>query len=141
ARSAADFDAVKFFQNSPMKSSKRFFQLCAASAVLVSTNLIAHAGERSLVDTSKSPNAKMYMPDLGDVKWNGGLWGERFEVCRTTMAPHLWEIFKDDNESHAWSNLLIAAGMGHGRDGKFHGPPFNDGDVLVWVEALAQIYA
>jgi hypothetical protein len=24
----------------------------------------------------------MYMPDLGDVKWNGGLLGERFEVCR-----------------------------------------------------------
>ncbi len=100
-----------------------------------------HAGERSLIDTTRSPHAKMYMPNLGDVKWNGGLLGERFEVCRTTMIPHMWTIFKDDTESHAWSNFLIAAGLGKGRDGKFHGPPFNDGDFLKWVEALAQVYA
>lgn len=101
----------------------------------------ASAGERALIDTSRSPHAKLYLPDLGDVKLTGGLLGERFEVCRTTMVPHLWEIFRDDHESHAWSNFLIAAGMGRGRDGKFHGPPFNDGDFLKWLEALAQVYA
>jgi uncharacterized protein len=102
---------------------------------------LLHGGERALIDTTRSPHAKTYMPDLGDVKWTGGLLGERFEVCRTAMVPHLWTIFKDDNESHAWSNFLIAAGLGRGRDGKFHGPPFNDGDFLKWVEALAQVYA
>jgi uncharacterized protein len=109
--------------------------------VLFAVGVALHAGERALIDTTRSPHAKMYLPDLGDVKWNGGLLGERFEVCRTTMVPHMWSIFKDDNESHAWSNFLIAAGLGRGRDGKFHGPPFNDGDFLKWVEALAQIYA
>ena len=83
----------------------------------------------------------MYLPDLGDVHWQGGLLGERFEVCRTTMVPHLWEIFSDRNESHAWDNFLMAAGLGTGRDGKPHGPSFNDGDFLKWVEALSQIYA
>lgn len=101
----------------------------------------ARAGERALIDTSRSPQAKMHQVGLGDVKWTGGLLGERFEVCRTTMVPHLWTIFRDDQESHAWSNFLIAAGLGRGRDGKFHGPPFNDGDFLKWVEALAQVYA
>ncbi len=101
----------------------------------------AHAGERALIDTSRSPHATMHMVGLGDVKWAGGLLGERFEVCRTTMVPHMWTIFKDDNASHAWSNFLIAAGLGGGRDGKFHGPPFNDGDFLKWLEALAQVYA
>ena len=62
------------------------------------------AGERALIDTAHSAHAKLYMPDLGDVRWNGGLLGERFEVCRTTMVPHLWEIFSDDTESHAWAN-------------------------------------
>lgn len=101
----------------------------------------ATAGERSLIDTTRSPSAKMYLPDLGDVRWNGGLLGERFEVCRTTMVPHLWTIFSDKHESHAWDNFLMAAGLGTGRDGKPHGPSFNDGDFLKWVEALAQIYA
>ena len=103
---------------------------------------LSNAGEKSLIDTTRSPNAKMYMPDLADVRWNGGLLGERFDVCRTTMVPHLWEIFRDPNESHAWDNFLMAAGLGEGRgDGKPHGPPFNDGDFLKWLEALAQIYA
>ena len=103
--------------------------LCGSSAL---------AGERSLVDTSRSPNAVMYMPDLGDVKWHGGLLGERFEVARTTMVPHMWEILRDAKASHAWDNYLIAAGL---EQGKFAGPPFNDGDFLKWFEALAQIYA
>ena len=99
------------------------------------------SGDRALIDTSHSPRAKMQMVDLGDTHWTGGLLGERFAVCRDTMIPHLWRIFQDDQESHAWSNFLIAAGEGRGRDGKFHGPPFNDGDFLKWLEALAQLYA
>jgi len=99
------------------------------------------AGERALIDTTRSPSARMYLPDLADVRWNGGLLGERFDVCHQTMVPHLWKIFSNQNESHAWDNFLMAAGLGTGRDGKPHGPPFNDGDFLKWVEALTQIYA
>lgn len=107
--------------------------LCVGSAV---------AAEKSLIDTTRSPHAKFYLPDLGDVHWNGGLLGDRFEVCRTVMIPHMGTIFTDPHESHAWDNFLMAAGLGEGRgDGKPHGPPFNDGDFLKWVEALAQVYA
>lgn len=111
--------------------------------LLVATLAIStlFAGDRALIDTSRSPRARMHMVDLGDTTWTGGLLGERFEVCRDTMIPHLWKIFQDDQESHAWSNFLIAAGEGRGRDGKFHGPPFNDGDFLKWLEAMAQLYA
>jgi hypothetical protein len=98
----------------------------------------AFAGERALVDTTRSPHATMYMVDLGDVTWNGGLLGERFETCRTTMIPHMWNIFADPVASHGWDNYLIAAGL---KPGKFSGPPFNDGDFLKWFEALAQVYA
>jgi DUF1680 family protein len=101
----------------------------------------AAGGERALVDTSRSPHAVLGMFGLDEVRWNGGLLGGRFDVCRDTMVPHLWTIFRDDQESHAWSNFLIAAGEGRGRDGRFHGPPFNDGDFLKWLEALAQVYA
>lgn len=104
---------------------------------------VVNAGENSLIDTTRSPRAKMYMTDVADVRWNGGLWGERFDVCRDTMVPHMWTIFADQYESHAWDNFLVAAGLGEGRNGakRFHGPPFNDGDFLKWVEALIQIYA
>ena len=113
-----------------------------AFVTLALAALVAAAGgERALVDTTRSPSARMYMPDLADVRWSGGLLGERFDVCRATMVPHLGEIFRDPNESHAWENFRMAAGLSTGRDGKPHGPPFNDGDFLKWVEALAQVYA
>src|SRR4051812_27110969 len=98
----------------------------------------AVAGGRAVIDTTRSPAAKMYMVDLADVAWTDGFWAERFATCRDTMVPHLWEIFRSDTESHAWANYRIAAGL---QPGKFSGPPFNDGDFLKWFEALAQIYA
>ncbi|HEX2100877.1 MAG TPA: beta-L-arabinofuranosidase domain-containing protein, partial [Candidatus Synoicihabitans sp.] len=108
----------------------------------VSTVVGAARGQRALIDNSASPHAVMHMVDLDAVRWDGGLLGERFEVCRETMIPHMGGIFRDPHESHAWDNFLMAAGLGEGRgDGKPHGPPFNDGDFLKWLEAMAQVYA
>lgn len=121
-----------------MKTLKLFLGLLLAGAGVGG----ALAGENALIDTTRSPHARFYLPDLGDVRWHGGLLGERFEVCRSVMIPHMWTIFADPHESHAWDNFLMAAGLGEGRgDGKPHGPPFNDGDFLKWLEALAQVYA
>ncbi|WP_415907424.1 glycoside hydrolase family 127 protein [Oleiharenicola sp. Vm1] len=100
--------------------------------------LSARAGDKALIDTTKSPHAVLYMPDLADVHWNGGLLGERFEVARTTMVPHMGELMSNPATSPAWRNYRIAAGL---EQGKFSGPPFNDGDFLKWFEALAQVYA
>jgi DUF1680 family protein len=113
--------------------------LAFVSVALVPT--LALAGAKALIDTTRSPQARMYLPDLGDVRWNGGLLGGRFDVARDVMVPHMWTIFSDQHESHAWDNFLLAAELGQGRDGKPHGPPFNDGDFLKWVEALCQVYA
>jgi DUF1680 family protein len=123
---------------------KRRLHLSFVLPVLLLSGLLsaARAGEKALIDTTRSPQAKFYLPDLADVRWNGGLLGERFAVCRDTMIPHMWTIFTDPNESHAWDNFLMAAGLGEGRgDCKPHGPPFNDGDLLKWFEALVQVYA
>ncbi len=98
----------------------------------------AVAGEKALIDTTRSPHALMYMPDLADVRWNGGLLGERFEIARTTMIPHMGELMSNPATSPAWDNYLIAAGL---KQGRFRGPPFNDGDFLKWLEALVQVYA
>ncbi|MBE7540039.1 MAG: glycoside hydrolase family 127 protein [Opitutaceae bacterium] len=121
--------------------SKSLLKLCNTRILLLFAVLApvpALGGEKALVDTVRSPHAVMYMPDLDDVKWSGGLLGERFEVCRATMIPHMWGILSDAKASHAWENYLIAAGLAKG---EFLGPPFNDGDFLKWFEALAQVYA
>jgi DUF1680 family protein len=99
---------------------------------------VAVAGEKSLIDTTHSPHAVLYMPDLADVRWNGGLLGGRFAAARDTMVPHMGEILRSEKDSHAWHNYLFAAGVEQGR---FRGPPFNDGDFLKWLEALVQVFA
>ena len=114
---------------------------CLLLAALLAGLPLARAGDKALMDTSRSPDARMYMPDMGDARWTGGLWADRFQVCRTTMIPHLWEIFQSTKDSHSWDNFLIAAGMGQGLDGRHSGPPFADGDFFKWFEGVAQMYA
>lgn len=109
----------------------------AGSTLLMMTGELP-GGERSLVDTTRSPHAVMYMPDLADVRWQGGLLGERFEVARAVMVPHMGNLLRDPATSPAWTNYRVAAGL---EPGRFRGPPFNDGDFLKWFEALAQVYA
>ena len=116
----------------------KLLPLHASLLVAACLALPARAGEKSLVDTTRSPQAVMYMPDLADVRWNGGLLGDRFDVARDVMVPHMWTILSSEKDSHAWHNYLIAAGQA---PGKFRGPPFNDGDFLKWLEALIQVYA
>ena len=111
-------------------------------AVAATVTMPASAGDRGLVDTSRSPQATMQMIDLDGVRWAGGLLGERFDTCRDSMIPYLWTVLRDPKESHAWDNFLMAAGVGEGRgDGRPHGPPFNDGDFLKWLEARIQAEA
>ena len=102
---------------------------------------LAVASSSSLVDTSDSPYCDIYMVDMDDVVWTNGFWAERFEVLRHDMIPYMWELFQDDDASHAWSNFLIAAGMGNGEDNEFAGPSFNDGDFLKWFESVVNVYA
>lgn len=96
---------------------------------------------KGLVDTSASPNAKLYMVDMDDVRWTTGFWAERFAVVQDSMIPYMWNLFQSESDSHAWANFLLAAGLDDGRDGKHHGPPFNDGDFLKWFEGVASVYA
>lgn len=137
---AAGLRAGRFAPRTPAGRDACRYGLSAACAALIlaASAPLATAGEKSLVDLTHSPGAKMYMPDLADVRWNGGLLGDRFEVARTTMVPHMWDILSNAQDSHAWENYLIAAGEAKG---EFKGPPFNDGDFLKWFEALAQVYA
>jgi len=98
---------------------------------------VAQGGQKALTDTSTSPHAKLGCTDINDVHWTEGLLAERFQVCHKAMIPNMWQILADPNISHAYENLLIAAGL---KQGRHRGPKWHDGDFYKWLEAVAFVY-
>lgn len=100
--------------------------------------LTAGAQDKSLVNTSESPFAKLKPVDMDDVQWTEGFWAERFEISKEKMVPQLWKVYNDANISHAYKNFEIAAGLD---TGSHQGPSFHDGDYYKMLEAVASMYA
>lgn len=94
--------------------------------------------EKSLVNTSESPYAKLRHTELDAVRWTQGFWAERFEVCRQVMSPELMRTYLDEHISHAYKNFEIAAGHAAG---SHSGPPFHDGDFYKALESVAGLYS
>jgi DUF1680 family protein len=113
---------------------KRFFSFC----VLLALAAITMAQTRSLVNTTTSTYAKLKPVDMNAVTWTSGFWGERMQICKDSMVPHLWNTYTDDHISHAYKNFEIAAGKD---TGSHSGPPFHDGDFYKLLEAVASMYA
>ncbi len=87
---------------------------------------------------SDSRHAVMVNTPIDAVKWTGGFWGERFDVYSGTSLESMWETWSDPDVSHCFRNFEIAAGT---CDGEHWGPPFHDGDMYKWLEAVAAVYA
>ena len=98
----------------------------------------ANAQNKSLVNTSSSPYAKLHGVNMGDVQWTSGFWGERFNVAKESMVPQLWKVYTSADISHAYRNFEIAAGLA---EGNHDGPSFHDGDFYKTIEAVASLYA
>ncbi len=63
-----------------------------------------------LTDTSVSPHVKLRSVNIDAVRWTDGFWAERFDWCRKVVIPNMWRLLADPNISHAYENLVIAAG-------------------------------
>jgi DUF1680 family protein len=105
--------------------------------ILVLVNACAFA-QKGLLNTSASPYARLQSVDMGSVQWTKGFWAERFEVCKNTMVPKLWNTYHDEQLCHSFKNFEIAAGLD---TGSFIGPSFHDGDFYKTLEAVAGLYA
>jgi len=99
--------------------------------------LSAMADGTGLTYTRDSKEAVMTAAPLDAVQWTGGFWGERFGVFSKTSVRSMWTTWQSDR-SHGLHNFLVAAGE---KQGKHHGPPFHDGDMYKWLEAVAAVYA
>ncbi len=94
--------------------------------------------QTGLVNTNLSPHAKLGSTGMTDVQWTKGFWAERFQVCKDSMVPHLWETYTSKNICYSFQNFRVAAGLDTGR---FRGPSFHDGDFYKTLEAVAALYA
>ena len=106
-------------------------------ALLVAGDCV-YSQNNGLVNTSNSKHAKLQPVNLNEVTWTSGFWGERMQVCKDSMVPHLWRTYTDANVAHAYKNFEIAAGKD---TGSHKGPPFHDGDFYKLLEAVASLYA
>ena len=111
--------------------------LIFSTAALLAVSTTAMAQKNGITDTGKSKFAVVSSTPVSAVKWTDGFWGERFGVFSGTSVQSMWETWKSD-KGHGWNNFLIAAGE---KKGKRHGPPFHDGDMCKWLEALTAVYA
>lgn len=99
---------------------------------------LSKAQDKSLVNTSESPYARLHSLNMRDVNWTRGFWADRFKVAKETMVPNMWAIYNDADISHAFKNFRIAAGLD---TGSHKGPSFHDGDYYKTLEAVASLYA
>ena len=74
---------------------------------------------------------------LSSVQWTGGFWGDRFNVFSHKSLLSMWQTWQS-KEGKGFNNFLVAAGE---QQGEHHGPPFHDGDMYKWLEAVASVYA
>ena len=94
--------------------------------------------EKALINTANSKFARLKSINIGDVQWTNGFWAERFELCKTSMVPHMMCCYLNDSVSHAFKNFKIAAGLDNG---EHVGPPFHDGDFYKIMEAEIMVFA
>lgn len=111
-------------------------------SIIISAGLFASgqsfAQDKSLVNTSQSPFAKLKSINMGDVQWTTGFWAERFKVCKESMVPDMMGMYLNDSVSHGFANFEIAAGE---KEGEHVGPAFHDGDFYKMLEAMMVVWS
>jgi uncharacterized protein len=115
-----------------------FKKISVFVAVLVLPTSQLFAQNKGLTNTSASKFSQLNSVGLGEVQFTKGFMANRFEVCRNTMVPTLWDRYTDTTSCYAFRNFEIAAGL---QAGTFKGPSFNDGDFYKTLEAMASMYA
>jgi len=76
---------------------------------IVAVSFSAVASEIGVVDTTSTPFARVRTVGLDEVRWTGGFWADRFELCRTQMVPGMDRLMEGTNYSQFFRNFEIAA--------------------------------
>jgi DUF1680 family protein len=103
---------------------------CVAILCVVLLHVSGLAQDRALINTSKSPHARLQCVDLDAVRWTSGFWAEKNKIVSDVAIPYMRTIFMN----RALQNFKVAAGL---EEGDFYGSWWHDGDLYKWFEALA----
>ncbi len=91
-----------------------------------------------LIDTTKSPLAKVRPIPQQDIRLREGFWNNRFNDCADITIPHILKLFEDNDIFHAVENFRVAAGD---HSGEFKGTPYGDGDLYKLMEGAMYVVA
>lgn len=86
----------------------------------------------------RSPHARLQNVDPKAITWTKGFWAEKFALCKDITIPSIRQALDDPQNTAAWNNLYIAAGL---RQGEYRGLSASDGDCMKWLEAVAHAYS
>ncbi|ABW01801.1 glycoside hydrolase family 127 protein [Caldivirga maquilingensis] len=84
-----------------------------------------------IVDTSRSPYAKLRPVSMSDVKLTDGFWSPRLDKLVNVTLPTMYNLLE---ETGRIDNFRVVSGR---VKGGFRGILFNDSDVYKWIEATA----
>lgn len=84
-----------------------------------------------IVDTSRSPYAKLRPVSMSDVKLTDGFWSPRLDTLVNVTLPTMYTLLE---ETGRIDNFRVVSGR---VKGSFKGMLFNDSDVYKWIEAAA----
>jgi len=88
------------------------------------------AARANVVDTSRSPYAKLRPVPVGATRLEDGFWAPRLELLREATLPSQHRLLE---ETGRMFNFRRASGRA---EGEFSGFYFNDSDVYKWLEAV-----
>ena len=84
-----------------------------------------------VVDTSRSPFARLRPLGLAEVRINDAFWTPRLEINRTATIPFEYEQCESTGRLDNFRRVIGQY------DGPFQGRYFNDSDVYKWLEAAS----
>ena len=119
------------------ETRKMLVVIIVLMAVISGTGLLC--AEPSKRPDRQVPHAKLHTVPLANVRWTGGFWGKRFELCRRVIAPNLWHVMQLPDNAATFHDLRMAAGLIP--KGKPGGTKWSDGDCHKCVETMAYLYA
>jgi len=90
-------------------------------------------------DDTLSPHLKLRPADPDSVRWEGGFWGKRFDLCDETVLPSIWRVMQLPDNAATFRDIRMAAGLLP--PGKPGGTKWSDGDCHKCIETMAHLYA
>lgn len=87
-----------------------------------------------VVDTARSPHARLRPVPVGAVRMGDGFWRPRMEANRTTAIPRLLELLEEHGVVDNFRRL-------HGKPVERRGPLYTDSDLYKWMEAASWVLA